>query len=148
MPQTSEAILSKISDELWTRIDNMDKSKSGYKLIKDLLNKYHFNHLTKMSHKDFIELHESLRMKSFKYQIVTGSFSKYSPMRVAEIQEDLGIEDKEFLIDGRRGRNIKTPIMTGYTYILKLHHSSEFQNKITANNPKDRNPLVLGVGDI
>jgi len=148
LPQTSEAILSKISDELWTRVDNMDKTKGGYKLIQDLLSKYHFNHLSKMSHKDFMELHESLRLKSFKYQIVTGSFSKYSPMRVAEIQEDLGIEDKEILIDGRRGRRIKSPIMTGYTYILKLHHSSEFQNKITANNPKDRNPLVLGVGDI
>lgn len=148
LPQTSEAILSKVSDELWRRVQLMSRDPKDYEFVKKLLDKYHFHHLTKLSHKEFFKLHDSLADGKFKYQIVTGAFSKYSPMRVAEIQEDLEIEDKEYLIDGRRNRKIKTPIMTGWTYILKLHHSSEFQNKITANNPKDRNPLVLGLGDI
>lgn len=148
LPQSSEAILSRVSDELWRRVEMMSNDKKDYHLIQDLLSKYHFNHLSSMKHKDFFELHNSLKDKDFKYQIVTGAFSKYSPMRVAEIQEDLDIEDKEYLIDGVRNRRIKSPIMTGWTYILKLHHSSEYQNKITANNTKDRNPLVLGLGDL
>lgn len=148
LPQTSEAILSRISDEIWKRVDRMSRDKDKFNLVQDLLKKYHFMHLAKMSHSKFWAYHDSLSEKDFKYQVVTGAFSKYSPMRVAEIQEDLQIDDREYLFDGKRGRRIKNPIMTGWTYILKLHHSAEFQNKLTANNPKDRNPLVLGLGEI
>lgn len=147
LPQTSEAVLSKVSDELYRRVELMSRDAKNYPVIQAMFKKYHFDHLAKLSHKEFFRLHDSLKDKKFKYQIVTGAFSKYSPMRVAEIQEDLEIDDKEYLIDGIRNRRIKTPIMTGWTYIMKLHHSAEFQNKVTANNPKDRNPLVLGLGD-
>lgn len=147
LPQTGEAILSKISGELWTRIDHMPKTTpQEKKVITDLLDKYHFYWLTNMKWSEFIKYHESLRDKTLKYQVRTGSYSKYSPLRIAEIQEELGIEDKEYLIDGKRNRRIKTPIMIGYTYILKLHHLAEYTNKITTGNTRDRNPLVLGLG--
>jgi DNA-directed RNA polymerase beta subunit len=144
LPQTGEAVLSKISDELWTRIDNMPKDTQKDN-IKKLLEKYHFHWLTKMKWSDFLKYHESLRDKPFKYQVRTGSFSKYTPQRIAEIQDELEISDKEFLWDGKRNMKIKVPILTGWTYILKLHHMSDFGNKITGN-PRDRNPLVLGLG--
>lgn len=147
LPQSGEAILSRVSTELWNRVDRMPKeTESDYTNIKNLLNKYYFYHLTKLSLPEFKKLHESLRSKDLKYQVITGSFSKYTPQRIAEIQLELEIDDKEFLIDGLRNRVIKTPIMTGWTYILKLHHMSEFPNKITMGNSRDRDPLVLGLG--
>lgn len=147
LPQTSEVILSKISEELWTRVDFMPKeSIENKQAIRDLLEKYHFYWLQKMKWSDFIKYHESLRDAETKYQVRTGAYSKYSPLRVAEIQEELGISDKEILIDGKRNREIKTPIMTGYSYILKLHHLAEFTNKVTTGNSRDRNPLALGLG--
>lgn len=147
LPQTGEAVLSKISEELWTRIDRMPKASDEEKQrIKDLLDRYHFNWLTSQPWKDFLSYHESLRYKPTKYQVRTGSFSRYTPQRIAEIQNELDIEDKEYLIDGKRNRRIKVPILTGWTYILKLHHMSDYNNKITGNNPRDRSPLVLGLG--
>lgn len=147
LPQTGEAILSKISEELWTRIDHMPKETAEQKqVIRDLLEKYHFYWLSSMNWREFSKYHESLRDKRIKYQVRTGAYSKYSPLRVSEIQEELGISDKEILIDGKRNRTIKTPIMTGYTYILKLHHLAEFTNKITTGNERDKNPLALGLG--
>lgn len=145
LPQTGEAVLSKISDELWSRIDNIPKDTQKDN-IKKMLDKYHFNWLTKMKWKDFLKYHESLRDKPFKYQVRTGSFSRYTPQRIAEIQEELEISDKETLYDGKRNMKIKVPILTGWTYILKLHHMSDYNNKITGN-PRDRNPLVLGLGN-
>jgi DNA-directed RNA polymerase beta subunit len=147
LPQTGEAVLSKISEELWSRVDKMPKdSREGLNNIKALLDKYHFNWLTAMSWKEFTTYHESLRGKATKYQVRTGSYSKFTPLRIVEIQEELDIEDKEFLVDGKRNRMIKTPILTGWTYILKLHHQSEYLNKITTSGARDRNPLVLGLG--
>lgn len=147
LPQTGEPILSKISEELWTRIDNMPKTEpEEIKTIQALLEKYHFYWLSRMKWKDFLSYHNSLRSKPFKYQVRTGSFSRYTPIRISEIQEELDIEEKEYLIDGKRNRKIKTPILTGWTYILKLHHVSEYPNKITGNNERDPNPLALGLG--
>jgi DNA-directed RNA polymerase beta subunit len=147
LPQTGEAVLSKISEELWIRVDRMNKdTPQGKENIKALLDKYHFEWLVDMKWSEFLKYHESLRDKPTKYQVRTGSYSVYTPLRIAEIQEELDISDKEFLIDGKRNRVIKTPILTGWTYILKLHHMSDYNNKITGNNPRDRNPLALGLG--
>ena len=147
LPQTGEAVLSKVSEELWTRVEFMPKDTPEQKqAIKDLLDKYHFYYLTEMKWKDFLKYHDSLKESGTKYQVRTGSFSKYTPLRIAEIQEELDIDDKEYLYDGKRGKRIKTPILTGWTYILKLHHMSDYNNKLTGNSPRDRNPLVLGLG--
>lgn len=147
LPQVAEANLSRVSTELWERIDKMSRDKSDYTKIQDILNKYHLNWLSAKSHKDFYSYHDSLRTTKNKYQIRTGSFSKYSPARVAEIMNELGLSDTEVLYDGLRGRKIKNEIQTGQVYIMKLHHMSEFQNKVTTDNPKDKNPLVLGLGE-
>jgi hypothetical protein len=143
-----QAKQEEIANELWERIDRMGVIKDNYSLIQDLLNKYHFNWLTSKSFKEFSSYHESLRSTKNKYQVRTGSFSKYSPARVAEIMNELGLSDTEVLYDGVRGRKIKNEIQTGQVYIMKLHHMSEFQNKVTTDNPKDKNPLVLGLGEV
>jgi DNA-directed RNA polymerase subunit beta len=147
LPQVAEANLSRVSTELWERVDRMPKNKDSYKNIQDLLSRYHFNWLSAKSFSDFYEYHDSLKSTKNKYQVRTGSFSPYAPARVAEIMNELGLSDTEVLFDGLRGRKIKNEIQTGQVYIMKLHHMSEFQNKVTTDNPKDKNPLVLGLGE-
>lgn len=147
LPQIEEAVLSKMSEKLWEMVDKMPKtSAEGKPKTYSLLKKYNMNYLTEMGWKDFMKYHESLRYSPTKYQVRTGSYSRFTPQRVAEIQEELDIPDKETLWDGKTGMKIKTPILTGWTYILKLHHLADYKNKITAD-PKDRNPLVLGIGN-
>ena len=146
-PQIAEPNLSRISEEIWRRVDPMIKNKANWPKIQDILNKYHFYYLAKKSFEDFVTYHNSLRESSNKYQIITGSFSVYSPERVGQILNELGISDTEVLYDGKRNRRIRQEILTGQVYIMKLHHFSDFLNKVTADDPKDRNPLVLGLGD-
>lgn len=147
LPQVAEVNLSRISAEVWRRIDGMSRNKSDYHLIQALLNKYLFTWISAKDHKEFYEYHDSLKTSEMKYQVRTGAFSDYTPASVAAMMNELELSDKEYLYDGVRGRRIKNPIQTGWSYILKLHHFSWAQNKVTTANSRDKNPLVLGVGE-
>lgn len=147
LPQVAEVNLSRISAEVWRRVDSMSRKASDYPLIQALLDKYLYTWISAKSHADFLEYHDSLRGKDLKYQVRTGAFSEYTPESVAKMMNDLELSDKEYLYDGVRGRKIKNPIQTGWSYILKLHHFSWAQNKVTTANSRDKNPLVLGVGE-
>jgi DNA-directed RNA polymerase beta subunit len=148
LPQVGEANLTLISRKIWEMVDEVGVEKKNWDKIKALLKKYHFNSYRAWEFEKFKEYHESLRNSDVKYRVITGSFSKFSPRVISEILEELNISDKEYLVDGMRGRKIKAPIQTGYSYIMKLHHMAEFQNKVTIEDPRDRDPLVLGKGAI
>lgn len=147
LPQVAEGNLSRISEEVYRRVNAMDRSKENWPIVRNLLNKYGFTWLSGKSHKDFYVYHDSLVSSLNKYQLRTGAFSHYTPENVAEMLNELGLSDREFLYDGMRGRKIKSEIQTGQVYIMKLHHMAEYQNKVTTSNPRDRNPLVLGLGE-
>lgn len=147
LPQVAEGNLSRISEEVYRRVNGMSRKAEDYPKVQALLNLYEFRWLSNKTHKEFYEYHDSLSTSLNKYQLRTGAFSQYNPTNVAKMLNDLGLSDREFLYDGVRGRKIKSEIQTGQVYIMKLHHMAEYQNKVTTSNPKDRNPLVLGLGE-
>lgn len=78
-----------------------------------------------------------------KFPMITGSFAKGIPQKINKYYEILGIPMEGIkLKDGYTNREIKTPIITGNLYLLKLRSLPEFSAKVTSDAMTDQYPVL------
>lgn len=109
--------------------------------VRDVLNKYKFTNYSSMSDEDLISVLEGDSI----FQIITGTFSKITIEEIIQWYQDEKMEIGTILYDGKTGRRIRKPVITGEMYMMKLYHLADKKAQVTVDH-SIRPKFVLGRG--
>lgn len=142
LSQTMELYLTNFCDHIKRKCNEMINDNQ-YSLddVRELLEKYKFNNYSTLSDEDLIDVIESDSI----FQIVTGTFSNISVEEIIKWYEQEGMQIGDILYDGKTGRKIKNPVITGEMYLMKLFQLASKKAQVTVD-ASVKSKLVLGRG--
>lgn len=132
-----ETYLGNISENLGTYLKGKD-TETKRKVFAEISNPY----AVKWTDEEVEAYYEKNAAKG-RFPIITGSFSKDLPNKINKFYEMLGLPTEGIEVtDGYTKRKIKTPIITGSLYLMKLRALPEFSAKVTSDAMSDKYPVL------
>jgi hypothetical protein len=132
-----ETYLGNISENLGKFLEGKDTKKKR-EVIAEISNPY----AVKWSDEE-VENYVEKYTKQGKFPIITGSFAKDLPNKINKFYDMLGLPTEGIEVtDGYTKRKIKTPIITGSLYLMKLRALPEFSAKVTSDAMSDKYPVL------
>jgi hypothetical protein len=140
-------------------VEKYKVTATGKKKIMPLIKKYYPKY-ENMDVEDFLKLHNNKPLEEV-YSMNVGSFSSYTPAKIQEMMDDLGVstqskvlypsldlmdldelkdtlgqEEFDNLVESERGkfREVRKPLMAGYVTMIQLYHMPMYSNKCNTDN--------------
>lgn len=154
-----ELNLGNIAHKLYDLVEEYKKTKTGQKKIMPLLEKYYPGRYDNMSVEDFIKFHDTHKIEDVYYFNV-GCFSSFTPEKVDQWMEDLGLESQsqilmpeseltdlgelkenlsqeeyDKIVSDMAGKFIPVQknLQCGYMTLEELYHIPSYSNKVTTS---------------
>ena len=154
-----EQSLGNVAHRIYDLVEEYKRTESGKKKIMPLIEKYYPGRYTGMDVEKFIKLHNSSPIEEVYYFNV-GCFSEYTPARVQEMMDDLGVETQydilmpeseladldelkdcldpeeyEKVVAGMKGkmRKVDKPLQCGWMTLEELYHIPSYSSKVTSS---------------
>ena len=154
-----EQSLGNIIHKIYDLVEEYKGTASGRKKIMPMIKKYYPGRYDNLSVEEFIKLHESNPIEEV-YYINVGCFSDFTPARVQEWMDELGVDSQydilmpeseladleelkanldpdeyEEIVKGMKGkmRKVEKPLQCGWMTLEELYHIPSYSNKVTTS---------------
>ena len=154
-----EQSLGNIIHRIYDLVEEYKTTATGRKKIMPMIKKYYPGRYDKLTVEQFIKLHESKPIEEV-YYINVGCFSDYTPAKVQEWMDELGVDSQydilmpeleladldelkanlepseyEEIIRGMEGkmRKVEKPLQCGWMTLEELYHIPSYSNKVTSS---------------
>lgn len=99
---------------------------NSWQRVKEFLNLlYNTKEFSNYTQKQLKEFYDTFSKYGYFRLKVSSWNREYSNDDILKIMEYLGVESKDYLIDGRTGKKVKKPVNVGYTRTYRVHMLAE-----------------------